>query len=331
MAEKIKIQQIINTFAQLTKLQDKNLCQNLVTDLCNRNDADVVDYLIVSLSDLIDKGKIQKEDVLNNLDLITTLSKNYPTRESLITRLNWLKEMNLVHCKMPLKENHKLVTEVFDKFNQLIGTDFDAYHTGGLVGYLVSNHPLERYHSDLDLFINETQINELYQKVKNTDNFEFISNLDEKTDHTGHEFKINYKGTPISIELFLFERKPDNNLILKSYYHMQKGSKTDLLVDEKHLAPEYAKRFFSNNIYNHNNIPYRTVSLESIYLSKQGSRPKDQYDANIMKPHINLCLVNELNVLKQVNQNIYGNNANQSLIAQFNNQINYSKNTEHQI
>ena len=327
---KSKIQQVVNTFAQLTKLQDENLCQKLITHLCSMNNNDVVDYLIVSLSDLIDKGKIQTKDVLNHLNLITTLSKDYPTPEALIARLNWLKAMNMTHTKMPLTENHKLVTEVFDKFNQIIRTDFDAYYTGGLMGYLATNRPLKRYHSDLDLFVNETQLDALYQKIKQSDDFKFVSNLDKKTDHTGHEFKINYKGTPISIGLFLFERKPDNKIILKSYYHAQNGSQTNLLVDEKHFPPDYAKMIFTNKINTHNNIPYRMVSLESIYLLKQGSRPKDQHDANIMKPYVNMSLVDELNRLKQANQIVHGNNANQSLIAQFNHQINY-KNTEHQI
>lgn len=328
---KSKIQQVVNTFAKLTKLQGENLCQKLITHLCSMNNNDVVDYLIVSLSDLIDKGKIQTKDVLNHLNLITTLSKDYPTPEALIARLNWLKAMNMTHTKMPLTENHKLVTEVFDKFNQIIRTDFDAYYTGGLMGYLATNHPLERYHSDLDLFVNETQLDALYQKIKQSDDFKFVSNLDKKTDHTGHEFKINYKDTPMSVGLFLFERKPDNKIILKSYYYAQNGSQTNLLVDEKHLIPDYANLFFTDNICEHNYIPYRMQSLESIFLSKQGPRPKDQYDAKIMEPNVNLFLVNKLNLLKPANQNIVGNDANTSLIAQFINRINYHKQPEHQI
>lgn len=39
---------------------------------------------------------------------------------------------------MPLTENHKLVLEAFDKFNELIGTLFDCFYTGGLMGYLVT-------------------------------------------------------------------------------------------------------------------------------------------------------------------------------------------------
>ena len=73
-------------------------------------------------------------------------------------RLNWLKSMNMMDLQMSLSDNHRLVIEAFDKFNQIIGTKFDAYYTGGLMGYLATNHPLERYHSDLDLFINEKQL-----------------------------------------------------------------------------------------------------------------------------------------------------------------------------
>ncbi len=135
----------------------------------------------------------------------------------------------------------------------------------------------------------------------------------------------------MSVGLFLFERKPDNKIILKSYYYAQNGSQTNLLVDEKHLIPDYANLFFTDNICEHNYIPYRMQSLESIFLSKQGPRPKDQYDAKIMEPNVNLFLVNKLNLLKPANQNIVGNDANTSLIAQFINRINYHKQPEHQI
>ena len=40
---------------------------------------------------------------------------------------------------------------------------------------------------------------------------------------------------------------------------------------------------FSNQIRKHNEIPYRMMSLESIYNSKKNSRPKDRYDAQIIK------------------------------------------------
>lgn len=39
----------------------------------------------------------------------------------------------MMDLQMSLSDNHKLVIEAFDKFNQMIGTKFDAYYTGGLM------------------------------------------------------------------------------------------------------------------------------------------------------------------------------------------------------
>ena len=38
--------------------------------------------------------------------------------------------------------------------------------------------------------------------------------MDNKEEN-GHEFKIQYKETPMSIGLFLFERKPNDEIVIK--------------------------------------------------------------------------------------------------------------------
>src|SRR5574344_1067169 len=176
--QKEQIRKIVYTFTKLANVNDERICNDLISRLSAMSEEDVIDYLVVALSDLVEKGQVKSEDIFSNANLITSLS-----------------------------ENHQLVIEAFDKFNQLIGTDFDSYYTGGLMGYLATNHPLERYHGDLDLFINEEQLQSLYELVKQNDEFEFISNMDHKEEN-GHEFKIQYKGTSMSIGLFLFERIP---------------------------------------------------------------------------------------------------------------------------
>lgn len=44
--------------------------------------------------------------------------------------------MNMEYPQISLTENHKLVLEAFDKFNELIDIKFDSFYTGGLMGYL---------------------------------------------------------------------------------------------------------------------------------------------------------------------------------------------------
>lgn len=41
--------------------------------------------------------------------------------------------MNIIHPEISLAENHQLIIEVFDKYNELIQGQFDCYYTGGLM------------------------------------------------------------------------------------------------------------------------------------------------------------------------------------------------------
>lgn len=319
--QKEQIKKIVYTFAKLANVNDENICNDLINRLSVMNEEDVIDYLVVALSDLVEKGQVKADDIFSNIGLITSLSEKYSSKDDLMTRLNWLKSMNMTHPQMPLSENHKLVIEAFDKFNQIIGTNFDSYYTGGLMGYLATSHPLERYHGDLDLFINEEQLEALYEIVMQSEDFEFISNMDHKEEN-GHEFKIQYKGTPMSIGLFLFERKPNNEIVIKEYYHLNNNPSEELLVNEQHLSPEYAQMIFANDIRNHNGIPYRMQSLESIYNSKKNSRPKDRYDATIIKDSIDLMIDYQLDTQKQNNYDVKRKDANDSIVALMERKVN---------
>lgn len=316
-----KLKKIIYTFSELANIKNQDTCNNLINHLSTMNEEDVIDYLIVTLSDFVRVGKLKIDDIFSNINIITDLSFKYPTKESLIERLNWLKSMNMEHSQMPLSENHKLVLEVFDKFNEIIGINFDAYYTGGLMGYLAIKHPLERYHGDLDLFINEEQLESLYELVKQSDDFTFVSNMNDKKEN-GHEFKIQYKDTPMSIGLFLFERKSDNEIVTKEYFHKNNNQNEELLVNEHHLVPEYAQMIFSDQIRQHNGIPYKMQSLESIYNSKKNSRPKDRYDASIIKDNINLMIDYSLDTKKHNNYDIKHKNADVSVVAKMEKELN---------
>ena len=287
--QKEQIKKIVYKFSNLANVNNENVCNKLILNLSTMKEEDVIDYLLVNINNLVEAMRIKPEDVFNNIDLITSLSDKYSTKEALMTRLNWLKSMNMMDLQMSLSDNHKLVIEAFDKFNQMIGTKFDAYYTGGLMGYLATNHPLERYHSDLDLFINEKQLYSLYELVNESDEFEFISNMDNKEEN--------------------------GQIVIKEYYHKDKNPSEELLVNEKHLAPNYAKMVFSNDIRLHNNIPYRMQSLESIYNAKKDSRPKDRYDAAIIKDSVDLMIDYQLDTQKQDNYEVKAKSSNNSIIT----------------
>lgn len=305
--DEIKKEQIKNTvykFAELAKITDRQACDDLVQRLSTFDIDDAIDTILVSLNSLANRKVLTQEDVFSNVDLILQLNPDkYKNAGDLVARLNWIKSMNMEYPQMPLSENHKLVIETFDKFNGLVGTDLDSYYTGGLMGYLATGHELERYHGDLDLFINEEQLDTLKTLVDSSEEFEFVSNLDNK-EVNGHEYKITYKGTPMSIGLFLFSREENGEVVIKGYYYPNKDKKEGLHVDEHHLSQEYASMMFSEEIREHNGAHYRMQSLESIYNAKKNSRPKDRYDASIIKDSVDLEIDYRLDTEKGNNYDI---------------------------
>lgn len=314
--QKELLKNVVYQFSQLAKITDTKLCNNFVEKLCQLNMDDVIDTILMSLNRLVNQKLLSVEDVLANANLIISLNPNkYHSVNDLINRLNWLKSMNLEYPQMPLTENHKLVLETFDRFNELIKTNFDCFYTGGLMGYLATGHNLERYHSDLDLFINEEQLPALFELVQNSSDFEFVSNMNHKETH-GHEYKITYKNSPMSIGLFLFNRLPNQEVVLKEYYYQGEDLNQTLYVDEHHISSKYASMIFSNQIREHNGTFYKMQTLESIYNSKKNSRPKDRYDAKIIQDYIDRLIDYKLDTEKQDNYDIKHKVATNSIVQQ---------------
>ena len=312
--QKQTITKLVYTFAQKAKINNLNEIIDTINRLCSMNINDSIDAILVSLNDLLNRKLITQEDIFSNVDSIIMLNnEKYKSTSDLIERLNWIKNMNMEHPSMSLTENHQLVIETFDKFNELLNGNFDCYYTGGLMGYLAINHQLERYHGDLDLFINEQQLIALKELVDSSQDFAFVSNMDHK-EVNGHEYKIVYKGTPISIGLFLFERQPDYSITTKEYYFENQNINEQLFVDEHHFSKEYTNMSFPNQIREHSGIPYRMMSLESIYNSKKNSRPKDRYDAQIIKNNVDMMIDYKLDVEKRNNIDINHKPTNKSII-----------------
>lgn len=320
-----KISEIVDKFAALSGIQDKQVCEDLISKLSKLNINDSIDSILVSLKDMLERGVLTVEQIISNADLIISLNPDkYKSFDDLINRLKWIESMNMEHPQMPLTENHKLVVKAFDKFNELVGTQFDSFYTGGLMGYLATNHELERYHGDLDLFINEEQLPLLYSIVQQSKDFEFVSNLEHKA-QSGHEFKINYKGTEMSIGLFLFSRLPNNEVVLKDYYQ---DKNNELVVNESHLSGRYASMLFPTTPREHNGFAYKMQSLEGIYYSKKGSRPKDEYDAKIIESYVDMEIVSRLDNEKQDNYTTQNRAYDSNVVAQLDKTIRNQNNDE---
>lgn len=298
------IAELVYTFSKKVNISDKDQIDNIINMLCSMNIDDAIDSILTSLNDLYQRKIITLDDIYSEVDNIIKLNpEKYRSIDDIIDRLSWIKSMNMECPKMPLEENHRLVIETFDKFNELIAGRFDCYYTGGLMGYLATNHKLERYHGDLDLFINEQQLISLKELVDSVEDFSFISNMDHKEEH-GHEYIIVYKGTPMSIGLFLFERQDDNSITTKEYYYDNNDTSKQLFVNEHHYSKSYTDMSFSNLVRYHNGIPYRMNSLESIYNAKKNSRPKDRHDAEVIKDNVDMMIDYKIDIERRNNFNV---------------------------
>lgn len=308
------IKKIVYTFGNKANITNTNALNGLINELLSMNINDSTDRILVSLNDLVIRKAITVQDVFDNVDMLVKLNpEKYQSAEDLIQRLNWIKGMNMEHPQMPLTQNHELVIEAFDKFNELIQGKFDCYYTGGLMGYLATGHELERYHGDLDLFINEEQLIALKELVDSSCDFKFVSNMDHK-EINGHEYKITYCDTPMSVGLFLFERKNDMSITTKEYYYENQDVNGELLVDEHHFSPEYTEMCFSNQVREHNGSTYQMMSLESIYNSKKNSRPKDRYDASIIKDKVDMFIDYKIDVGKRDNFDVIHKKVDNTII-----------------
>lgn len=299
-----KIRKIVYRFANMARIEDKKTLEEFISRLSKLDINDAIDRILISLNSLLNRKLLSLEQILSNVDLILELNPlEYKSSEDLIKRLEWIKSMNMEYPQMSLIENHKLVLDTFDKFNDLIGIEFDSFYTGGFIGYLAINHELERYHSDLDLFINEEELLKLYNLVQQSEEFEFVSNMNYK-EETGHEFKINYKGTSMSIGLFLFSRLSNNEIVLKEYFYPNQNKNNSLVVNERHLLEKYASMVFLTIPREHNGKLYKAQTLEGIYHAKRNSRPKDKYDAQVIRNYVDMDVVNKLDAEQQINYNI---------------------------
>ena len=89
--QKEQIKKIVYKFSNLANVNNENVCNKLILNLSTMKEEDVIDYFLVNINNLIETMRIRPEDVFNNIDLITSLSDKYSTKEDLMTRLNWLK------------------------------------------------------------------------------------------------------------------------------------------------------------------------------------------------------------------------------------------------
>lgn len=71
---KNQIKNIIYKFAELTKIADEQLCNNLITKLYTMNINDSIDIILISLNSLLNRKVLSQDDIFPNLDLLLSLN-----------------------------------------------------------------------------------------------------------------------------------------------------------------------------------------------------------------------------------------------------------------
>lgn len=265
---------------------EKTITNDDIAILKKMSPDDCIDYLIVYLSDLMSAGLLVEDKVMDILEFVKEIDKEkYPTIKELGDRLKWLDTMDLKHIEMGLQESHSLILELFDELNDLLNKNgVDFYHTGGILAYLLTNNSLERYHHDIDIFINEKNIPQLIEAMDKS-NFSYVTRTGKRTEDTQRlVVKLLYeKNLSIPISVFLFEELENGAIVEKDYYY---DDTNELWVEERINTLECSRLSFGQQVHYHNGIPYKAITLEALYVCKQGKRPKDIYDRKIMEQYI---------------------------------------------
>lgn len=269
--------------------------KKIINEICHREKEDILDYLIILVDDNFRDGILKEKDKEEIFDILSNEKvAGYDSIYSLNKRIEWLRTMELDYLTIGLKESHKQIMNIFDNLNLLLNkADIDYYHTSGILVYLLTNNPLERYHHDLDIFVNEKDISKLETALNGTD-FAYDMFLGKRTEDTKRRtLKLKYNKSDIVVSVFIFEKLLDGSVIINDYYY---DSNNNLFATQDYNSPRCVQLSFSDEIYEHNGIPYKSITKEALYNCKKNRGIKHQYDCNILKPHIDLKLENEIDI-----------------------------------
>lgn len=209
-------------------------------------------------------------------------------------RYLWLKKMNIDPNIIHLSKNHETIYKIFDKCNSMFNeNNIEYYYTSGILSYLLVNKKLQRYHHDLDIFVNMKDLEKLEQVCSNY-GFTFKRQLGNRNDGTKRVMlKMYYEDAiEIPITLFMYVRREDNSIEQNDYFI----NDNKFYVEKIYNSPLVVNLSFSDEPQYHNNIKYYAITLEALYLSKIGNRPKDIYDCSQFEKFLDL---HKISMLKQ--------------------------------
>ena len=181
--------------------------------------------------------------------------------------------------------------ESFDILNTILNfNDIDYFHSSGFLCYLLTNNFLERYHHDIDLYVNVDDFQKIIN-VFNSDLFKVIHTCEKSSNGSNrHGYKIETSLNNIPIWLSFYKRLHNGTIYIQEYFQEENGNyftmenyNSSICCDLSLIKTEY------------NGVKFTSLSLEALYLSKNGIRKKDIYDCKIMHKFVNL---NKLDLLR---------------------------------
>lgn len=236
-----------------------------------------LDYINISIFDLKMNNQISGYDyekMLNALDKYYQKGRFYS-----INRIDWLNDLRHHEGTFQLEMHHKTLLSYFNLLNKILNDNkIDYFHASGFLCCLLVDRPLERYHHDIDLYVNIEDMNKI-KNVFNNGDFELIHTC-EKNDKgiLRHGYKIESSLYNIPIWLSFYKKLNDGTIYMQEYYQNMDGT---CFTKENYNSPLCCKLSLIKHEYN--NISFPSLSLEALYVSKSDNRKKDIFDCNIIK------------------------------------------------
>lgn len=239
-----------------------------------------LDYINISVYDLKTDKKISN---YNYKKLLNVLDRYYENGEFYsINRVDWIKELRDYDKSISLNDHHQNLLNYFSLLNKRLNdNDIDYFHASGFMCCLLINKKLERYHHDIDLYINIKDIDKI-KNIFNNDKFNLVHTCEkDKKNIFRHGYKIESSIYNIPIWLSFYKQLADGTIYMQEYYQNMDGS---CFTKENYNSPLCCELSLVKHSYR--GISFTSLSLEALFVSKRNNRKKDIFDCNMIEKSI---------------------------------------------
>ena len=275
---KTKYNKYINLLEDLNFKEIRDLKYNLINS--NSSDIEILDEINYFINNAYKDGNLSEEaykGLIMKIDCFYKKCDGYA-----IDRYLWLEELKIDNKQNSLALHHKELLNYFTKINKILDANkIDYFHASGFMGYILTNKNLERYHHDIDLYVNIDYLKRVIN-IFCEQGFFVEHTFEETKDMYRHGLKIMHDSMDIPIWLSFYEMIENKAMNICEFYEDKDGN---LYTSKNYNSPLCCKLSLSNGIYA--NIPFISMSLDSIYCSKEGNRKKDIYDCKIIENNVN--------------------------------------------